>query len=126
MTLAQVRERFRANQRGFAARFAWLLAIFGVALLCDAVSTTWFMLQEGPAQEVHPVVRSVSHMLGPIAGPWLGAVWKFCAAVLVAIYLRRWAWLILTVGTILSLWAAWFNVWGKEIYVPNLLHWIPW
>jgi len=127
MSASRVAERFRANSRGFATRYRVLLLLFIVALLCDAISTTWFMLHEGgPHSEAHPVVRYVSHAVGPILGPWFGALGKFTAAVVVAIYLRRWATLILLVGSVLSLWAAWYNIWGVNLYTPVLLRLLPW
>jgi len=126
VSASRIAERFRINSRGFATRFRALLLLFIVALLCDAISTTRFMLREGgPHSEAHPVVRHVSQVLGPILGPWFGALGKFAAAVVVAIYLRRWAAVIFLVGTVLSLWAAWYNIWGVNLYTPALLHLIP-
>jgi len=126
MSANRVIERFRSNCRGFTARFRLYLVLFGIALLCDAITTTWFMLHYGPDTEVHPAVKVVSQMAGPVLGPWLDALAKFAAAVVVAIYIRRWARVILLFGTVLSLWAAWYNVWGVNLYTPVLLRLIPW
>ena len=121
-------ERCRQNWPGFWRTYRWLLIIFFVGLLCDAASTIRFMRSEGPEAETNPGIRIVSQVLGPAGiyiGPLIAVVGKTCAALLVSVYWRRGAVYILVVGSILSYWAAWYNVWGTHLYVPRLLLWLP-
>ena len=121
-------ERYRRNRPGFWRTYRWLLAIFFVGLLCDAVSTIRFMRSEGPEAETNPGIRMVSQVLGPAGifiGPLIAVFGKTAAALLVSIYWRRGAAYVLLVGSILSYWAAWYNVWGADLYVPRLLLWLP-
>lgn len=110
MTPADVARRFACHREGFFAAHRWLIALFACALVADAASTIRFMSAEAVDHEVHLAVRWVSYAFGPIAGPIVGALAKAAAGLTVAIYLRRWARHILIVASILSLWAAWFNV----------------
>ena len=41
--------------------------------------------------------------------------------ILVTVFLRRWAVFIFLPIIILYGWAAWYNVWGHELYYPRLL-----
>ena len=84
------------------------------------------MLEEGPDSEIHPAILLVSKWFGPIVGPMLGVVGKAAAGIVVAIYCRRFAIHILLVASILSLWAAWYNLWGHKIYSPLIFKLIFW
>ncbi len=117
--------RFRNNARGFWTAYKWVLMLFVVSLFCDAASTIYFMLKLGPEPEIHPMVRIAAMIAGPIAGPLLGAAAKVIAGVLVAIYCRRWAVYILILASLISLWAAWYNVWGVEMYCPIFMRYLP-
>ena len=118
--------RFRKNWVGFCASYKWLTAVFLVALLCDALSTTYFMLGREAAEELHPVVGFAAEILGPVLGPLVGFAGKATAGLCVAVYCRRWARHILGATTVIALWAAWYNIWGVDLYYPNLLRLIPW
>ena len=107
--------RFRNNARGFWGVYRWVLIVFVVSLLCDAASTIYFMIQMGPEPEIHPMVRIAARIVGPVAGPLLGALVKALAGVIVAIYCRRFAACILILASLISFWAAWYNVWGMEM-----------
>lgn len=126
MTITPLIARFRENRDGFFASYKWLIVIFLTALLCDALSTTYFMLDREAAEELHPVVSIVVEILGPVLGPLVGFAGKAAAGLCVAIYCRRWARHILGAATAIALWAAWYNIWGVHLYYPNLLRLIPW
>ena len=96
-----------------------------LTLLCDGLSTVYVMLGIGPQEELHPVVRCVSVSFGPVVGPLFGVVGKAIAGLLVAIYCRRFAAYILVTASIISIWAAWYNMWGFKLYVANILKWFP-
>jgi len=53
-------------------------------------------------------------MFGPVAGPLIGVAAKLAAAMVVAIYCRRFAGHVFVAATMISLWAAWYNVWGID------------
>ena len=84
------------------------------------------MQQDGANAEVRPAVQLASRILGTIAGPLLGVVAKAAAGLVVAIYWRRFAPYILLAVAALSFWAAWYNIWGADVYTPRILYWIPW
>jgi hypothetical protein len=118
--------RFRDNYRGFWKDCGWFVAVFVLAVFCDAASTVFVMLKQGPEVEVHIVVRFISGVFGPVAGPLLGAAGKVAAGVIVAIYLRRFAVYIFVVASLLAFWATWYNVWGHEVYTPVIFKWLCW
>ena len=118
-------ERFHENRRGFWQKYKYLIIIFLVSLFCDALSTIHFMRRLGPEAEMHLVIRWVSILFGNTMGPLLGALGKAVSGLLVAIYLRRFAIYIFISVSIISLWAAWYNVWGYKVYEPNIFSWFP-
>jgi hypothetical protein len=125
-TVADVVARFRANARGYFSAYRWWLAVTVAAAMADMASTMHVMLREGAGVELHPAIRIVSAVLGPIAGPMVGKLCQLAAVVLVTIYLRRWAISIFLAVTVLYLWAAWYNVWGWQVYEPRLLRLLGW
>ena len=84
------------------------------------------MLREGPDSELHIGFVFVSRLFGPVVGPLLGGIAKITAGIIVAIYCRRFSLYILVVASIISFWAAWYNIWGVNVYTPIFLKWIPW
>jgi hypothetical protein len=62
--------------------------------------------------ELHFFVRLAGRLFGPVAGPVLGFFGKLGAGLLVGVYCRRYATWIFGVAAAISLWAAWYNVWG--------------
>lgn len=117
--------RFRENSRGFWGVYRWVLIIFVASLLCDAASTTYFMVRTGPEMEINPLVRIASKLFGPIVGPLFGAMVKTVGGIMVAIYFRRFAAYLLILVSLISLWAAWYNIWGIEMYSPMFMRWLP-
>ncbi|MHC4740369.1 MAG: hypothetical protein ACYS8Z_00500 [Planctomycetota bacterium] len=119
--------RFRENSRGFWKKYRWFIIVFTVAVLCDAASTVYFMLDSTPDTEAHPVISYMcSNWLGPVAGPLFAAAAKVVIGVAIAIYCRRFAICIFVAVSAVSFWAAWYNVWGHETYSPYILEWISW
>ena len=119
-------DKFRENYSGFLHRYRWFIAVFVLAIFCDAASTIHFMLIEGPGVEIHPLIRLVSKIFGPVVGPVMAAVGKTLAGVGLCIFCRRFAAYIFVAASIISFWAAWYNIWGYRIYTPLILKWIPW
>ena len=61
-----------------------------------------------------------------IAAFLAGAIGKVSAGIIVAIYLRRFAIYIFVTASVISFWAAWYNMWGHKIYIPKILVWFTW
>jgi len=120
--------RFHTNAAGFWRSYHRLILVFLVALLCDAWSTTRIMTTEGTSDEIHPVVRFLSspEIFGLVLGPLVAMILKAMFGITIAIYCRRFAVHILLASIIISLWAAWYNVCGRDLYYPRLLHWLSW
>ena len=120
-TFRDVGTRFRENWKGYLWQYGVLVVLTLLASLADMVSTIHFMLAHGPGLEGHPFVRMVSKTLGPVLGPVLGKGVQFLVAIVMTVFLRRWALYIFVTVIILYTWAAWYNVWGHELYDPRLL-----
>lgn len=127
MTWLSVRRRLALNAQGFFIKYRLFVGIFLLGLLADAISTIFFMLewQIGPGGEIHPVVRWATMLAGPVAGPLFGAAFKAVAGLLVAIYLRHSARVILLSAGTVGLWAAWYHLWGYMLYEPLVLSLMP-
>ena len=106
-------ERFRVNWEGYIHECRAFLIL-----------TVYFMLRAGPDAEGHPAIRLISAVFGPILGPILGKLCQFTAVVALTVYLRRWAAYIFVAVIVLYAWAAWYNVWGCDLYYPRLLDWL--
>lgn len=116
-----IADKFRHNSIGFWPKFKWLVAIFILAILCDALSTIYFMRETGPKAELHIGIQFISELFGTVIGPLIGMVLKTTAGIAIAIYLRKYAVYIFVAGIVISFWAAWYNLWGNEFYIPGLL-----
>ncbi len=124
--LQQTKDRFAKNAEGFWKTYWLLLILFLTALLADGLSTIYFMLGDGTdGTELHPAVSFAARVAGPVWGPIIGVIGKFFAGIIVAIYWRRIAWIILLVAITLSTWAAWYNLWGWQYYEPTVYLWWP-
>ena len=121
----RIKERFVQNSSGFGASHKWVLAVFTLALLTDGLSTIRFMRVEGVDLEMHPAVNIAARIAGPVLGPLIGVLGKAIAGVVVAVYWRRIATVILVVVSIVSFWAAWYNTWGWQYYEPGIIKWWP-
>ena len=84
----RIKERFIQNSKGFWSGHRWVLALYGIALLADGISTIRFMLAEGVHTELHPAVNIAARVLGPVLGPLVGVFGKAVAGMIVAIYWR--------------------------------------
>lgn len=130
MRLSQMRSfrdvviRFRENKIGYVREFRLLLILVVLASLADMASTIYFMQSRGPGAEGHPAVRLFSEAYGPIFGPVLGKTVQFLTLIGVTVFLRNWAKFIFLPIIILYTWAAWYNVWGYELYHPPLVQWL--
>jgi len=113
--------RLQDNGNGYAREYRVLLVLLLLVSLADAASTIHFMMQRGAGAELHPTVRSVSYLFGPILGPLLGKAIQVVVVVVLTVYFRRRAIFIFIPVIILYAWAAWYNVWGHHLYYPNLL-----
>lgn len=120
-SIADVRQRLRANWPGYVQEFWILLVLVLLASVADAGSTIYFMQYAGPDAEWHPTVRLVSYLFGPFFGPILGKTFQIIVLVVVTVFLRRHAIFIFIPAIILYGWAAWYNLWGYQVYRAPLL-----
>ena len=119
--------KLKHNLPGFLQANRWFIIFFIAALLCDTASTSYFMQRQGPDAELHPVIRLTSQSLGPYLGPLLGFLGKAAAGLTIGLYLRKWTPYIFVTVTIISFWAAWYNIWGHKLdYFPNIFNLCPW
>ncbi len=114
--------RLHENWVGYVHEYRIFLILVVLASLADMASTIYFMLYTGPQAEFHPTVRDAAVLLGPVLGPVLGKAIQFTVIIVVTVFLRRWAIFIFIPVIILYSWAAWYNVWGYQLYYPRLLH----
>ncbi|MDD5350783.1 MAG: hypothetical protein PHQ12_11285 [Chthoniobacteraceae bacterium] len=114
----QFSTRWRANTPGYFRAFAPYLAVAFFAAAADFWSTYATMLSLGVESELHPAIRLVSHVFGAFLGPLLGKVVQYAALVAVTILWRPYARIIFLPVIVLYLYAAWFNLWGNELYTP--------
>jgi len=112
------------NWEGYIHQYRVYLVLTFLAVLADAASTVYFMLRTGPDAEGHPAIRLASTVFGPILGPVLGKLCQLTVVVALTVYLRRWAIYIFVTVIILYAWAAWYNIWGCDLYYPRLLDWL--
>jgi hypothetical protein len=122
-SLEDIRTRLRENWDDYVREYRIFLILLLLASAADAASTVYFMVQRGAGAELHPAVRSVSYLFGPVLGPILGKAVQVVVVVVLTVYFRRRAIFIFVPVIILYAWAAWYNVWGHRLYYPNLL-WI--
>lgn len=123
-SVRDIMERFRMNWEGYIREFRVFLILTVLAAVADAGSTIYFMLRAGPDAEGHPAIRMISAVFGPILGPIIGKLCQLTVVVALTIYLRRWAIYIFVAVIILYAWAAWYNIWGCDLYYPRLLDWL--
>jgi len=121
----KIKERFVRNAKGLWNANKCILIFYTIALLADGISTIHFMLNDGVDTELHPAVNIAARITGPVLGPLIGVIGKAIAGVIVAIYWRRIAWIILLMISIVSFWAAWYNTWGWQYYEPGIIRWWP-
>ncbi len=116
--------KLHTSYHNFYADFRWLILIFISAMFCDTLSTTNFLTQ-GTFRELHPLWRFISSekMFGPLIGPLVTAFVRVVVGLLVAVYYRKFASVILITASILGFWAAWYNTWGFKIYTPAIQSW---
>ena len=122
--IIQIFIRLRTNSKGYLYRNRYYLAVLLLAAIADVITTIMFMMKLGPNAEYHPAIRFVSGIFGPLFGPIIGKICQLLAILLVTLYLKNWEKYVLVVVSILYAWAAWFNVWGKHIYVPKFMYFL--
>ena len=119
-----VSARWRARWGGYLAAFAPYLAVSFIAAAADFWSTYSFMSAEGVGDELHPAIRLLCWVLGPFLGALLGKLIQYAALVAVTVLWRPYARIIFIPVTVLYLYAAWWNLWGKDLYTPLFVKWL--
>lgn len=102
-----------AHFKELCQRHKLLVTLFVCALLFDTYSTIHFMQEVGIEYECHPLVRYSAAILGPVIGVILVAfVYKFIAAMCLAMYLQKFRVFILIIPTVTSTIAGYINLHG--------------
>jgi hypothetical protein len=119
-----IKLRFRHNWKGFWKKYRLLIGLLLFAAVLDGVSTVYFMSLAGVHPEVHPHIRLASHLCGPVWGPLLGKTAQIALGLIVIIYVRKYATLLLLSASALYLLAAGFNLISTGVldqFLINLL-----
>lgn len=120
-TIWDIVDRLKENWRGYVRRYYAYLLLTTLAATADMVSTMYIMLVYGPEAERHPTIRLAATILGPFVGPIVGKLWQLATVVTLTVYLRKWAVHIFVTIIFIYGWAAWYNIWGWNIYYPRIL-----
>jgi hypothetical protein len=120
-SLTKAIDRFKNNWTGYISKYRIWLIVTLIAAIADMVSTCRFMLVEGAETEAHPGVRLICMVFGPIAGPLAGKICQLVAVLAMTVYFRCYAIYLFIPVIILYSWAAWYNIWGSQLYYPRLL-----
>jgi hypothetical protein len=83
------------------------------------MTTSHFMLLSNPESELHPHIRLISCFLGPIWGPIMGKIYQCALGMIIIVYLRKHAQLILWGTASLYMFASWYNV-----FITGALDWL--
>ncbi len=81
--------RLRSNSRGYLREFAPYLVLVFVAALLDFISTYRYMSAWGVDLEMHPVIRWVSYLFGPLLGPLIGKMGQLMVIILLTLLFRQ-------------------------------------
>lgn len=117
-SIRDIVERLRANWPGYLGTYWIFLILLALAAIADMLSTVFFMAIDGPEAESHPIIRLLSVAFGPVLGPVVGKLSQVAAAIVVTVYLRRWALYIFVAAIILYAWAAVYNVVATPLLLP--------
>jgi hypothetical protein len=117
--LLKVKERFINNSQGFYEKYRFWILMLMITALLDAFSTFCFMYVIGPKYELHPIVRELSYLMGPLVGPFVGGFLKISLGICAIIYLRRFEKQLLVLACILYSYAFMHNLRVTGIF--NLL-----
>ncbi len=110
--------RFRANVPGFFREFWPYILFASIAVFLDFLSTWHFMAPGNIGDELHPVIRSISYVFGPFFGPLIGKLGQVACLLWFTITYRPFARITFIPVSVIYLYAAWFNVWGIDLYTP--------
>ena len=113
--LKMIKRQFKQNLQGFFIDFRMPIYCLIITAALDAISTHHFMSLAGAHIEIHPYIRMLSIHLGIIWGPIVGKASQVAVGMIVVIYLRRYAAIILWTACLLYFMAFCFN-----IYVTNI------
>lgn len=104
--------------------FRPFLIAASIAAALDFVSTSRFMNEGNIIDEVHPIIRWISFLLGPFWGPLVGKIGQLVFLTLFTIMFRKWARVIFVIVTVIYLYATWFNTWGIDLYTPRFFQFL--
>ena len=113
--MKMIKRQFLQNWQGFFIAFRLPIYCLIITAALDAISTHHFMSLAGARIEIHPYIRMLSIYFGIIWGPIIGKISQVAVGMIVVIYLRRYAAIILWTACLFYFIAFCFN-----IYVTNI------
>ena len=114
--LKAIKLRFLRNNLKFWQRYRILVYLLIVASTLDFFSTMHFMKLNGIDDEVHPHIWMLSKWFGTTAGPLLGKILQLTLGLVIAIYVIKWAKLILWAGILMYTFAFWHNLNTTDVF----------
>lgn len=114
--LKKIKARFIANSEGFFDKYRLYIVLLIITALLDAFSTFCFMFVLGAEYELHPIVRELSFMLGPLIGPFIGGFLKISLGLCAIIYIRKYEKQLLGLACLIYSYAFMHNLRVTEIF----------
>jgi hypothetical protein len=118
-----LQDRLNKNFPGYWMEFFPYIILLLLAAFADFFSTYQFMSEGSVEDEFHPVIRFVSHLLGPFFGPLIGKIAQVLVIIFFTVLFRPFARIIFVPVIVVCLHAAWYNIWGIHFYTPRFLYW---
>ena len=118
-SLVRAKFRFKQNLEGFFEANKLPIRFLIIAAFLDAFSTFCFMYVLGVEFEIHPLVRSISEVMGPFVGPFIGGAVKISLGICALIYIRRFEKTILCLAGLFYCYAFMYNLSVSGVF--NLL-----
>ena len=107
--IKNIGQRFRTNYKNFWQEHHYYVTLLIIAAVVDCFSTIHFMHIIGPEKEIHPMIRELSFLLGPLHGPILGKMLQVSIGMIAIIYIKKYSILLIVITAIMYSWAATAN-----------------
>ena len=114
--MSELQEKYRSyeallrkNASGYLKQFLPYILLLLFAAFLDFLSTSRFMLAGSVNDELHPVIRLISQLFGPIFAPLIGKLAQTAVVIVFSILFRPFARIIFIPIIILYFYAAWHN-----------------
>jgi hypothetical protein len=113
--IKMIKRQFQQNLQNFFVDFRIPIYCLIITAALDAISTHHFMSLAGAHVEIHPYIRMLSLHFGIVWGPIIGKVTQVTLGMVVIIYLRQYAMIILWLACFFYFLAFWFNLYVTAV-----------